>query len=638
MPKINGYLPVWFMILLAFGWSCSFEESVNDAGLPDADAGTPDGGAADDSGCQDPIALGATVTALSQPVACTGGNACSWQDLEISYQTCDGQVEGFRFRLILPDSPVDPTPVYMDFPGTGTCHTGLDSPPGNLMGYADLGVAVAALSLRGHCNCYLEGDALYRASTWGGPAEMQDYDRLLWAFLEGQVDPELPAADPERLGFGGVSHGGITSFIYGRKSRIPARTGHPFALSIPSGGAPDSLDWFNAGLDPIEVESLQVTAWGSVRLSGWPGQLWSYAGDYLEHLADLVAAGDLSEFSTQLEEGMYRSGFDGDDDTTSYRNNVQASLITMCSQDCIIPKSGAFRFFQSLREAGGTLDRLISPLGYHSCSGPEQGYQPFYSPEVQARVRAWKNEVRTRGVRRFLLGDQSVDLENWPAWMFMLADEGDEQGEIPVVYGMPAPDELEATTKTYFLDAREALSPDPAPSGVMQLAHDPGNCLTVELAGPCADVDELAYLLLDSAPLEEDLLVIGNPRLTVYAREASGADYAFTAILAEVPDPAKPAEFWPVTSERRFATVDTGEVRTHEVELDKVVHRFKSGSAVRLILTNLSLPITGCLMFAPSTNAYHLTFLTEHQGEQARLELPVVFEGLQSAADTWQIE
>jgi len=73
-----------------------------------------------------------------------------------------------------------------------------------------------------------------------------------------------------------------------------------------------------------------------------------------------------------------------------------------------------------------------------------------------------------------------------------------------------------------------------------------------------------------------------------------------------------------------------------------VVHRFRKGSPVRLVLTNLSLRVTNAgqphTMFAPATNRFELTFLTEHGGEQARIELPVMSDAPQKAGLSWQIQ
>jgi len=567
-------------------------------------------------------------------VPCPGGRDCTWQDFEINYQTCTGAIRGFRFRLIRPgfSGKVNPptVPVLLAFPGTGSCYTADAAPEEEHAVHAAEGVVVAALSLRGHALCYGAESPLYRSSTWIGPDEVGDYDRLLWAFIQGWVAADLPRGNPARLGVTGGSHGGVTSFVFGRHTRLPGRTGQKIAAVMPAGSTPDTDEWFVAGLDPAEAAQRQLTTWGSVRLSGFPAQMAMYRGPFLESVAADIEADVVRP--VRLAEAAWRSAHDAPGSTADYRNRVDATLIFMGSQDCIIPKRGAFRFYAELRAAGaGERARLVSPLAYHGCEG-QDGYQPMWTPEAKARISRWRAELHHRWVRRFMLDDPSVDIATWPEWMYMLADEADEPGETPAVYAAAAPGELPVSMRTI-----------PLPAAQWTLVHDPGSCTKLSLAAPCADLTGSQVVALESPPLTEDVVVVGSPRLIIFAREATEARYAFTAILAEVPRPTTdPSLVWPVTSERRFSATAGTAVRRHAVDLDQVVHRFSKGSVIRLVLTTLSPRVTNAsrphTMFAPRTNRFELTFLAENGGEQARIELPVMSEAPQKAGLSWQVQ
>jgi len=286
---------------------------------------------------------------------------CKWTDLRL-YTIHKGEVRcGIKFRLIVPSNiqknpDLNGYPLYLSFAYRATEE---EYPASNLMLIAQEGIIVATTSMRGQIHAYRDEDPLCGQSDWKGPEEMHDFDCLLWCFINGYILDELPLIDPARIGIGGASMGGITTFIYGRHTRIPDWTGYPIKVALPGGGAPSMGDWFEPGLDQEERQNWDITTFGAIRLSGLWVQMYAFQGDFLNELGSWieddvngVEAPSTEEINAFKQYCNYRSGYDnytdGADDVTSFLKNVKYGLIRIGNQDCIIPRNPSHAFFNKL--------------------------------------------------------------------------------------------------------------------------------------------------------------------------------------------------------------------------------------------------------------------------------------------------
>jgi len=482
---------------------------------------------------------------------------------------------------------------------------------------------------------------------------MQDYDRIIWAFLQGWVDDEIRAVEPARIGMVGGSHGGMTTMYYGRHTSIPAATGQPLALWLPAGASPDLASWYLPGFDDGEDPP---SSFGALRLSGFPAQYNAYQGDYLDDIVNRLEAGNEAPESF-IVDMVQRSAYDLNGGVQSLLTNVAHGLISMSSLDCRIPKSGAFELYQQLREVGaGDRFRLVSPLGYHGCqpyddvfslplqgweNGGDRGYYPKWTAQSQAAVAQYNEDLRFAWISEYVLDQSTNDLNDQPPWLFMLADEANEPGEIPSVYQSLPPGEAAITDVILYLgqDGRLGLTA-PTQEATWTVEHVPqSGCTGLNLTEPCAPTPNLgATLMFVSAPIPQDVVIAGNPLLTIHAQEQTSVPYSFTVTLADVPDPSQPQQLWPVTSERVFDHTNSAGFEPKQVALDMAVHRFAKGHAIMLVITSESLPVDDYTMFAPSFSPYHLELKNLSNGAPATLMLPALSGALDLAPDSFQTE
>lgn len=430
---------------------------------------------------------------------CGGGYNCEWMDLTTEHLISGNTEPGIKFRIVRSIQAVHNPPLMLFFPGTATCYTGEPEPSTLMLRAADAGVVVAALSLRGHVECYKPGDPLYRASTWIGPDEMVDYDRTIWAFLNGWISDRVEPINPQFIGMTGGSHGGMSAMYYGRHTRIPRKTGNRLALWMSSGAEPDVAGWFLPGYDPSEVEP---ETFGAIRLSGFPGQTMSYEGDYLDELVERIEGGNEppGAFAAEMS---FRSIHNLDGSVSSLLSNVTHGLSFMSSQDCIIPKTNSFELYLQIRNAGAAdRFRLASPVTYHKCkqldpdgfslppnleNGGDRGYYPRWTDESKEEMVQWGEDIRFKWIQTFLLDEPSFVLEDMPDWLFMLADEVNEPDESPTVYQSEPPGEAPTSTLTYYLDAAgKLLLIPPAEQQTWSITHvsNPA-CPGLNMRSPC---------------------------------------------------------------------------------------------------------------------------------------------------------
>jgi hypothetical protein len=599
----------------------------------------------------------------ASPAPCGTGFDCTYQDLEIDYLTCAGAVKGSRLRYVRPDpthvANADAVPVLLEEPGTGDCSVGDPSPSDLAMSAASHGAAVFETAPRGHSDCYFTGDALYQASDWMGPLNLGDDDRLLLAYVQGWVDKAFKG-DPRRLGITGGSHGGLTSYFFGRTTHVPGATGYPLALVAPIDGNPDFGSWGAPGFDPNDLTLLLLgkapnnTPWGSFRLSGEPAQIDVFPGPLFATPLEAAATAQ-SGLPGVVDDGAERSAHDDVTGTitTTFRKNVAHFFAKMGSQDCIIPHQGNFDFYDQLLAASFPGARLVSPLSYHSCTNTPYGYGPMFSAQTSTAVQNWTTLIQSAWVDRYLIGIAPVSLSTAekppppdpgaddpsaePEWMFMLADES--LGSTPPnVYMAKHPgshDGLSTSNTTFDLSAIEGKT----------LSYDPeGMGTSLDLHQPAWNTSGAAEMDLDFA-VTEDFVVIGQPTVTLNLGLTRGESFALTAILYDI-RPGEPAP-WPVGSERRYAHPASGaEVVSQTITLDTIIHRFKAGDTLRLALANLAVivptgPYGTSPMFAPSLSDFEVEFHAggSAKGSSSTLVLPTIpGTALVKAPGAWQIQ
>jgi hypothetical protein len=639
-----------------------------------------------DGGCDPNIPLSATLVPVNDPksfkdfapnqTACpVAGTACTYQDLQINFTTCAGPVDGFRFRYIRPlDASVpDPShvPAIISEPGSGACWFGESSFDAVDETAATNGAIVLEVAPRGQYLCYLPGDALYHQSDWLGPETLADYDRLLFAFTKGWVDPKLQA-DPTRLGIHGVSHGGVASFLFGRLSHIPAVTGQPFALVMPELGNPDIASWSINGFDPNDLVGIlagtesATTPWGAMRIDGLVGWEFEYPGAFASSYAAAVAAGDgVPTWAPQFAE---RSAHDdaAETDVTTFVNNTKHFLGVTATEDCIIPHQGAYDFYQQIQKAsGGTDVRLLSPVEYHSCGdtaaslASSLGYLPKVTDANSELMGQWTSSIRSSWISRYLIGippklagtslppspdPGAGDPSAQPEWMFLLADEG-LGTTVPNVYTSSPPGALATTSQTYLLaSGTTTINGAVVSLDSATLSYDAETYTELNLVAPAWNESANEEIDIDFPVTTDDFVVIGQPDLTLFVHETStpAADYSFTVILEDI-RPGEPAP-WPVGSERRFSHTNTGTPTKQEIKMDTVKSRFKNGDTLRVAITNIALmdPVGGtntAPMFAPSLNTFTVAFQSSLAGQPSQLVLPTVpYATLTKAPADWQIQ
>jgi hypothetical protein len=597
------------------------------------------------------------VDVRNAPTPCGDGYACTFQDVEIAFNTCAGKISGFRARYVRPlDANIadkQRVPSMISIPGTGDCSVGDALPDVMNMVAAQAGVAVFAMAPRGHTSCYFAGDDLADQSDWIGPDTLGDYDRVALAFARGLLDKALKG-DPARIGVMGGSNGGISSYFYGRQSHVPSITHAPLALVMPEEANPDSDSWPMPGLDPADLPALAAGSagfdmpWGSFRLSGEPPQQDVYPGPLYNDLlrADVLADNALASWSTK---NAWRSAHDDAAGTVvnTFKNQVKYTLAEQGSQDCIVPHAGAFSFFDELSNAGVKNARLLSPVDFHSCASdlsPATGYLPKFTAANRTAIATWERNINGGWIYRYLVGvappapyvdPGATGASAQPDWMFMLADEANGSGT-PNVYTAAHPGALVVTNSNVTL-----------PIDGKTLAYDPNGMGTqLDLKKPAWNEAARAEVDLDF-PISQDTVVVGQPDVVLFVNEATGQPFTFTVLLEDV-TPASgetAAIVWPVGSERRFSHTSTAAISRQEILIDTMVHRFRAGHVMRLAISNLGLMVpTGpngtSPMFAPSLDKYAITFHASAAsgGEMAHATVPTILgSALVKAPAAWQI-
>lgn len=592
------------------------------------------------------------------PAACPTGYDCTFQDAEVDFNTQAGPVTGFRFRYVRPQHIADPNhvPVLISVPGTGDCMVGNEVPESIDLEAAHNGAAVLEVAPRGHVLCYFSGDALYLQADEIGPNTFGDYDRLAAAFTRGWIDPTVHG-DPTRVGIHGGSYGGVSSYYYGRQSCVPSITGSPLALVIGEAGTPDSGELTVPGFDPTDVAAIRdgtadyETPWGAVKLS--PDQQVSYPGPlFNDPLREDVLADVNPAYWFGPDKFAWRSAHDdpADTDTTTFRQNVTHFLGLIGSQDCTTHHAGAMKFFADLVANGMTNARLVSPIYLHGCyrTAKPDGFLPKPTQQNSQLITQWKENLEGGWIARYLLNipppapllDPGADSPtNQPMWMYMLGDEGILPTP-PNVYSGPVPTLVQEDVRALTLPSEltgETLSYDPGGQGTQ-----------VDLKHPTWNEAGRAQVCVDFPVGQTDAVVIGQPEVVVYGQETSQQPYSFTAVLEDVfssSDCANGTCIWPVGSERRYRRA--GADSSQDIDLDSMVHRFRAGHTMRIVISNLAILThaddtypDGYPMYAPSTTPYTVKFSATDPGgtgEPANIKVPVLSGAPTLAPPAWQL-
>jgi hypothetical protein len=592
----------------------------------------------------------------STAVDCPTGYACTFEDAEADFDTQAGPVTGFRFRYVRPKHIADPShvPILISVPGTGDCYVGDAVPDPIDLEAANNGAAVLEVAPRGHTACYFAGDALYLQADEIGPNTLADYDRLAAAFTRGWIDSTVHG-DPAHVGIHGPSYGGLTSYFYGRQSCVPAITGSPLALVIGEAGSPDLGEWGVPGFDPADVASIRdgtaayETPWGAIKLDPYqptifPGPLFN---DPLRQdvLADVNPA-----YWFGPDKFPWRSAHDDQaaTDTTTFRQNVTHFLGVIGSQDCTVPHAGAMDFYADLVANGMTNARLVSPIYLHTCHAldTQDGFLPKPTAKNADLVGQWTQNLEGGWIARYLLNipppppllDPGANSPtNQPTWMYMLGDEG-ALPTPPNVYSGPVPTLVQTELSSLTLPSDltgKTLSYDPAGHGTQ-----------LDLKDPAWNEAARAQVCVDFPVGSTDTVVIGQPELVVYGQETSQQPYSFTAILEDVFSSTDCTNcIWPVGSERRYRRAGAG--ASQDIDLDIMVHRFRAGHTMRIVISNLAILIhpapgfpDGFPMYAPSTTPYTIKFSATDPsgtGKPANITVPVLSGAPTLAPPAWQL-
>jgi len=585
------------------------------------------------------------------PVACPTGYNCTVQDAEVDFATQSGPVTGFRFRYLRPTQIADPNhlPVLISVPGTGDCYVGDQTPNSIDLEAANNGAAVLEVAPRGHLACYFSGDALYMQADEFGPNTMGDYDRLVTAFTRGWIDPTV-LGDPTRVGMQGSSYGGVSGCV-------PTITGKPLALIIGEAGSPDVGEWAVKGFDPSDVASIEdgtapyATPWGAIKLdtdqqTEYPGPLFN------DPLRQDVLSNVNPAFWAGADEFGSRSAHDNSDGTGTsiFQQNVSHFLALTGSEDCTVPHAGAMNFFADLVANGMTNARLISPIYLHGCHQIDKtdGFLPKPTQQNAQLITQWKENLEGGWIARYLIGvappspllDPGANTPtNQPLWMYMLGDEG-ILSTPPNVYAGPVPSQIPSNMQSLTI---------PSELSGQTLSYDPNSQGTqVDLKHPTWNEAGRAQVCADFPVGNSDAVVIGQPELAVYGQEASQQSYSFTATLEDVFTSSECTGgtcVWPVGSDRRFRRA--GADASQDITLDTMVHRFKAGHTMRIVLSNLPILVhadgdypNGYPMYAPSTTPYTITFSTTDPGgtgASSNIQVPLLTGTLTLAPPSWQL-
>ena len=448
---------------------------------------------------------------------------CKYTDLRFFTMHSGQRRWGIKFRLIVPEN-LDPNieyPLYLVFDYKATEKK---FPKPNLMRIAEEGIIVATTSMRGHIHAYKKGDPLYGQSDWKGSDEMMDFDCLLWCFINGHILNDFPGINPARIGIGGGSMGGITTFVYGRWTQIPGETGHKIRVAMPGGCAPSMGDWFAPGLDPVDRlnwDNPNISTLGAMRLSGlavqvaafWqpkcpnPHEFWEKLVDWMEGDVNGDDPPTDQEFQKFEEFCEYRSGYDNyqpNDYTNlsvnSFLNNVDYGLLRIGCQDSVMPRSPIYDFFKKLNIRADDPNhfnfsghfRLISPVGYHlgtkkhvdddgymaippDPADPDEtakdyGYFPRCTFEMKRKIEGWSFTQAKEFLVHYLV-DASLypDVETMPDWLCIFVD--DTRGPLgsinkrngqdpPVYYGISPAHGTEPTGWEHYSLKETTGSPD----------------------------------------------------------------------------------------------------------------------------------------------------------------------------------
>ncbi len=642
-------------------------------------------GTADTADTADPLdgwiserALGEGVTVIDGPVECpadatTGEPVGCWiMDLAVDVLPDEAGDQGLELRLFVPNDPPAVMPVMLNFPGVGTCgtrdpideieHDGDDMAAGKRTLLAAEGVLQVDVSPRGHRGCYEEGDAFYQTGDWNGEAEFGDYDELLSRLLAANLHADLPAVGPDVVGLSGGSTGGVTTLLFANNSTYPL----PFALAMPSVGAPSLQGWLGHTVDPRDdIEALTLA--GLFPTAGVQAQLKSYEGTAIDDLASDLLAGDFSDLAAYL---AVHTAYDADGSLGSFDAHVRQLTMHTGGRDCIVSTRVQWRFWEQLQaEHSRADDRLIFSIYPHSCKDvtdrfptPAEesvagGYFPTWTQELYDDVQdelAW-SFVNT--VREALLDSPPEVPLPGPVMASPLV-QGELHEHSSPWRELSSLGEPVDGAWTLHLQPDGGLAPEPAePWQAVVIEHDPtGVCDGVDdLLQPCGqswtsgefatlrdELETIRSLAEYRLTIEETTTIVGVPTLdlgldidTPDAHAFAGA--GLVAMLRYTPPDAEAGYHgWHATQGAQFLS-RTGQVDL-ELELDPRIMTLEAGGELVLQLSNLSTYVHHQPWLHPVTGSYSVELLVDEH-TPATLTLPTSsgFEAL-PLADTTSLE
>ncbi len=464
--------------------------------------------------------------------------------------------------------------------------------------FAELGYLTVAYDLRGH------DTATGFQTLWGQRERLDIVELIEWVHVAygGLVDPD-------RIGLGGVSQGGVMSFSTAAFSGQPIEN-NPWRSGI------------YPQIDAIAVENLTAgfaqvfaphgvgvhTNLGTAFLV--PGEV-RYAPEVVASLTNAVLTGDPSPWADLVSDPTRDFGPQASTMTT-------AVLSMGCWDDFWFPPS-----------------QLLTRMGEIPATTPKKLYIGSVGHSTPANVeqRDRRNEWRRQWFDRHLKAiDNGIDSGPWLTYAATPADvatylDVNSSWEHASVDAWPPPDRHDYP---FYLSELQRLSPVPPKNA------EAADTLTQTVLGNFGAPELLAaqfrlpliepsipraQLQWDSAPLPTELSFVGSPKARLHL-DSADSHWQIGVSLWDV-DALGEERY--VSSASYFTTSHPGGAVEQVLELEPNAYTFPAGNRVRLRVENMHIhepPVAQLLRYAPNVNTFSVDVLHSPATPSALL-LPV---------------
>jgi predicted acyl esterase len=464
--------------------------------------------------------------------------------------------------------------------------------------FAELGYVTVAYDLRGH------DTASGFQTLWGQRERLDIVELIEWVQVAygGLVDPE-------RIGLGGVSQGGIMSFSTAAFGGQPIES-NPWRSGIYPQIDAIAVENLTGGFAPtFAPHDIGVhTNLGTAFLS--PGEV-RYAPEVIASLTYAVLTGDSTPWVSLVSDPTRDFGPRADTMTT-------AVLAMGCWDDFWFPP-----------------EQLLTRMGEIPATTPKKLYIGAVGHSTPANVeqRDRRNEWRRQWFDRHLKAiDNGIDAGPWVTYAATPADVATYL-DVNSSWAHAAVDEWPPPNRhdyAFYLSDQQRLSV------VAPKNAEPADSLAQAVLGNFSSADLLAaqfrlpliepfiprvHLQWDSAPLPTELGFVGSPRVQLHL-DCADTTWQIGVSLWDV-DALGEERY--VTSTSYFTSTHPGGAVERVLELEPNAYTFPAGHRVRLRVENMHIhepPVAQLLRYAPNVNPFTVDVLHAPSTPSA-LYLPV---------------